>query len=188
LNDRRYEGFFLIDNNRANQAWDDVVGHIGELVGKHSGSIVKTLRWDERKLAFEIKGHRRGTYALLYFDIDPEQIEPLRRDFQLSDEIMRSVIVRLHGEMLESPADLYADGARDEPAPEGGTSAPAADGETPGPVSEAPKPVAEAPKPEAEEAATEKAETEEAAAEKVETEKVGEPSSDEAAPAEASDD
>ena len=114
---RRYEGLFLIDNNRANQAWDETVAHIAGIIGKHGGEVVKEIKWEERKLAYEIKGHRRGTYVMEYFDIDPQAVSELRRDLQLSDQLLRYAIVRLEGKMLDGPGDLYADGAASQPTP-----------------------------------------------------------------------
>lgn len=144
-NARRYEALFIIDNNRAMQAWDATVEAIAELLQKHGGEVVKTIKWEERKLAFEIKGQRRATYVLTYFDIDPESIAKLRRDIQISDFLLRGAIVRLVGEMLESPADLYNDGATAEPPAEASDGTPA------------PSPVVEAPGAEAEKKAAEPA-------------------------------
>jgi ribosomal protein S6 len=122
---RRYEGFFLIDNNRANQAWDATVTSISELLERFGGTIVRTLKWEERKLAYEINGHRRGTYLLIYFDAEPGSIDTIRREFGLSDIVMRSLFLRLTTPMLEGPQDLYANGAATEETPAAPAKAPA---------------------------------------------------------------
>jgi ribosomal protein S6 len=130
---RRYEGLFLVDNNRASQAWDTTLAHITEILEKHGSSIVQALKWEERKLAYEIKGHRRGTYILIYFDGSPTSIDTIRRDFTLSETVMRCLITRLETPMLSSPGDLYADGAVSQDASE--PPPPPPPGSVPSPIS-----------------------------------------------------
>ena len=89
-----YEGLFLIDNARANLEWDNVVNHIHDILKKNGVEILKTEKWGEKKLAYKIKGHKRGTYLLIHFNAKNTAISALKRDFQLSDSIVRVLIVK----------------------------------------------------------------------------------------------
>ncbi len=91
---RMYEGLFLIDNARASMEWDNVVKHIHDILQKNGSEILKTEKWDEKKLAYKIKGHKRGTYLLIHFNAKNTAIATSRRDLQLSDYIIRSLIVK----------------------------------------------------------------------------------------------
>ena len=89
-----YEGLFLIDNAHANTEWDNVVKRIQDILQKNGAEILKTEKWGEKKLAYKIKGHKRGTYLLIHFNANNSAITTLRRDFQLSDYIVRFLIIK----------------------------------------------------------------------------------------------
>lgn len=94
MNLRMYEGLFLIDNAYASVEWENVVKHIQDVLQKNGAEILKTEKWGEKKLAYKIKGHKRGTYYLVHFNANNSAITTIRRDFQLSDYVVRSLIVR----------------------------------------------------------------------------------------------
>ena len=94
MNLRMYEGLFLIDNAYASTEWENVVKHIQDVLQKNGSEILKTEKWGEKKLAYKIKGHKRGTYFLVHFNANNSAITTIRRDFQLSDYVVRSFIVR----------------------------------------------------------------------------------------------
>jgi small subunit ribosomal protein S6 len=90
---RTYEGMFLLNPTQVTQEWDKMKNVITGMVEKRGGTIVSAKKWGERKLAYEIKGHKRGTYALVYFQMPPQSIVTLRRDFLLSESVLRSLIL-----------------------------------------------------------------------------------------------
>ncbi|HHT9104441.1 MAG TPA: 30S ribosomal protein S6 [Candidatus Wujingus californicus] len=89
-----YEGLFLIDNARAVTEWDNVVNQIHVVLQKNGAEILKTEKWGEKKLAYKIKGHRRGTYLLIHFNAKSNVITTIKRDFQFVDSIIRFLIVK----------------------------------------------------------------------------------------------
>lgn len=89
-----YEGLFLIDNAHANTEWDNVVKHIHDLLQKNGAEILKSEKWGEKKLAYKIKAHKRGTYLLVHFNAKNTAITAIKRDFQLSDYIIRFLIIK----------------------------------------------------------------------------------------------
>ena len=91
---RMYEGLFLIDNAHASTEWDNVVKHIHDILQKNGAEILKTEKWGEKKLAYKVKGHKRGPYLLIHFNAKNSAIATVRRDFQLSDYIVRFLIVK----------------------------------------------------------------------------------------------
>lgn len=91
---RMYEGLFLIDNAHATTEWDNVVKHIHDILQKNGAEILKTEKWGEKKLAYKVKGHKRGTYLLIHFNAKNSAIATVRRDFHLSDYIVRFLIVK----------------------------------------------------------------------------------------------
>ncbi len=87
-----YEAMFLVDSAQA-QNWDAIITTITTILEKAEAEIVSTKKWDDRKLAYEINGKTRGTYVLCYFRADGERIRDIERDVQLSERIMRVLIL-----------------------------------------------------------------------------------------------
>jgi len=91
---RRYEGMFLIDSSRAARDWDGVVEHVKDILTRNGAEIVECKKWAERRLAYEIKHHKRGVYLLVHFDAPGPAIGRIRRECELSEILLRTLIVR----------------------------------------------------------------------------------------------
>jgi small subunit ribosomal protein S6 len=89
-----YEAMFLIDSAEAAKDWDGILELIRKMLTKADAEIVSIRKWDERPLAYSIGGCDRGTYILTYFRADGQKITEVERDVQLSDRIMRALILR----------------------------------------------------------------------------------------------
>jgi len=83
---------FLVDNSRANSDWDAVVAHVHGILERHGATIKRTQKWGERKLAYEIAGHKRCTYLVVHFEAGGDAITGIRRDAGLSDTIARTLV------------------------------------------------------------------------------------------------
>jgi small subunit ribosomal protein S6 len=88
-----YEGMFLVDSAKAASDWDGVNAAIKRILDRAQAKIVSIRKWDDRRLAYDIKGVSRGTYLLCYFRADGQQIQSIEKAFQLSETIMRVLIL-----------------------------------------------------------------------------------------------
>ena len=101
-----YEGMFLIDSSLAGADWDGINAAIRKILEKAEAEIVSIEKWDDRRLAYDIKGKSRGTYILSYFRVDGGRIQGIEKSVRLSEKIMRVLI--LSGERL-GPEDIEKD-------------------------------------------------------------------------------
>lgn len=92
---RNYEAMFLLDNQAAQADFDGTAGKVDALFERHGAKIVQKEKWDERKLAYEIKGQRRATYYLVYFSAPPAVMAGLREDIQLTEVVLRHLMLTL---------------------------------------------------------------------------------------------
>lgn len=90
-----YEGLFLLDHGKVKNEVQKGIDEITALIGKQGGEIEKIGKWDERKLAYEIRRQKRGVYVLAHFRFSGDKIDELRRDFQLNELVVRQLFVRL---------------------------------------------------------------------------------------------
>ncbi len=89
-----YESMFLLDNAVVRESWNKAKSAVTDTLEKHGAKVRTIRRWDERKLAYSIKNKKRGTFALCYYEMGTENIAPMRREFDLSDRVMRYLILR----------------------------------------------------------------------------------------------
>lgn len=89
-----YEGMFLVDNDLVRADWAGTKSMVTGLLEKHGATIRSARRWDERALAYPIKGRRRGTYILVYSDMPGGNIEALKRELEITDGVLRYLILR----------------------------------------------------------------------------------------------
>ncbi len=91
-----YEAMFLVDST-AEVDKDSINGIIKKILEKAEVEIVSMKKWDERKLAYKINGKDKGTYILCYFHADGQKIRQIERDAQLSEPILRVLILGTEG-------------------------------------------------------------------------------------------
>ena len=90
---KRYEAMFLFDNTNVHQ-WGEMEAECRRLFERIDANVLVCVKFDERKLAYEINGRKRGTYVLTYFEADPQRIDDLERDGRLSELILRLLVLR----------------------------------------------------------------------------------------------
>ena len=92
---RLYEGMFIISDTVSGSDWEAAVKHVEDLLKNRGAEILKSEKWEERKFAYKLKGHKRGTYLLVYFNAPTDSISLIKRDFELSDNVLRTLLVKV---------------------------------------------------------------------------------------------
>jgi small subunit ribosomal protein S6 len=84
---------FLVDSAEAGTDWDGVIASITRILERANAEIVSIRKWDDRRLAYDIRGVSRGTYILCYFRADGGKIQDIEKAVQLSEKIMRVLVL-----------------------------------------------------------------------------------------------
>ena len=135
----QYEVMYVIDAALEDSARTELIDRFSELVKKNGGEIDRVDEWGKRRLAYAINYKTEGYYVLMYIKAPADLPKELERNFQISDKVLRSLIVRYEGELPAKREPLKPYVAREAVAAEA-EAAPAVEA---APVAEAP--VAEAP-------------------------------------------
>ena len=90
---RIYEGMFLFPQASLSNM-QEASDHIHALLSRVEADVVSFKKWDDRRLAYEIKGNKRGVYFLCYFNCDPTQIEVFERLCNQSESLLRFLVTR----------------------------------------------------------------------------------------------
>ncbi|MFZ4573898.1 MAG: 30S ribosomal protein S6 [Phycisphaerales bacterium] len=88
-----YEAMFLLSQAVAAD-FSGAITHIREVIARGHGTILAMKKWDERRLAYEIASQKRGVYILAYFTAPGPDIAHIERDCNLSEKILRAMILR----------------------------------------------------------------------------------------------
>jgi ribosomal protein S6 len=86
---------FIISDTVATSDWEAAVKHVEDLLKNRGAEILKSEKWEDRKFAYKLKGHKRGAYLLIYFNAPTDSISSMKRDFELSDNVLRTLIVKV---------------------------------------------------------------------------------------------
>ncbi len=63
---QQYEAMFLLGPIGTAEP-EKALGLCRGVIEKHGGQIIVIKKWDERKLAYEVEGQKRGTYIIAFF-------------------------------------------------------------------------------------------------------------------------
>lgn len=96
-----YEGMFILDASKAASSWDESVHQVHEILTKHKAEIIATRPWEERRLAYPVSGHKKGSYLLTYFRTTGDHIDEIKADCRLSDLILREMILKVHPKLAD---------------------------------------------------------------------------------------
>ncbi len=88
-----YEAMFLVDSGDAGSDWDGIIADIKKMLKRAKVEVVSIRKWDDRRLAYDIRGKSRGTYILCYFRSDGQKNDEIEKGVQLSDRFIRVLIL-----------------------------------------------------------------------------------------------
>jgi len=95
----KYEVMYIIDAAMEDSARAELIAHFSGLVEKNEGIVDRVDEWGKRRLAYAINYKTEGYYVLMYIQAESDLPRELERNFQISDSILRSMIIRYEGEL-----------------------------------------------------------------------------------------
>ncbi|MBN1851589.1 MAG: 30S ribosomal protein S6 [Pirellulales bacterium] len=108
-----YEGMFILDANRYTRDASGVPKQIEKLIQSAGGELIVSRLWEERRLAYPIKGQRKGVYWLTYFRIEGANLQSLNRQSEISDLILRHLFLLIDPKLVDAMI-AHASGAESE--------------------------------------------------------------------------
>lgn len=115
-----YETLFVIKPDLTEEATAAVVNKFTALIADNGGTVENVNVWGKRRLAYPIEKHVEGYYVLVNFKSEATLPLELNRVFGITDEILRSIVVRSEGFVApaEEKAPEAAPAAEEAPAEE----------------------------------------------------------------------
>ena len=94
-----YESLFIVDLSNGEEAAKATVNTFTSLVAEN-GEIVDIADWGKRRLAYPINDMNDGYYTVVTFKADASFPAELERLFNIDENVMRSIVIRLEHEAV----------------------------------------------------------------------------------------
>jgi small subunit ribosomal protein S6 len=100
---RDYEILYIVRADLDDEKVQDVVKRVNSIVERSGGAPDRTSLWGKRKLAYEVKHQKEGSYVLQDFRIEPDRIPELEGALKITEEVLRHLIVRKPDKPIAAP-------------------------------------------------------------------------------------
>jgi small subunit ribosomal protein S6 len=107
-----YECMFLLDTNKVAGDVPAAAQQLHALLERNNAEILASRPWDERRLAYPVKGQKKGLYYLTYFRTERKNLINFERDCALNEMILRQLVLAIDPKLVDIMLAL----ARDEHA------------------------------------------------------------------------
>ncbi|HEY0829954.1 MAG TPA: 30S ribosomal protein S6 [Candidatus Dormibacteraeota bacterium] len=91
---RDYEVLYIVRADLDDDKVQDAVKRVNTLIERSGGTLDRTNLWGKRKLAYEVKHQKEGSYVLQDFQLAPERVPELESSLKITEEVLRHLIVR----------------------------------------------------------------------------------------------
>jgi small subunit ribosomal protein S6 len=91
---RDYEVLYIVRADLDDDKVQDAVKRVNTLIERSGGTIERTNLWGKRKLAYEVKHQKEGSYVLQDFQLSPERVPELEAGLKITEEVLRHLVVR----------------------------------------------------------------------------------------------
>ncbi|MBN2414976.1 30S ribosomal protein S6 [bacterium] len=113
-----YETTFIVDAHLQDDVIEKTVDKFLKFIENNGGKLGLVDRWGKRRLAYEIRKKQYGFYVCVRYGAEGTFIQSLEREFQLDENILRSLTILVHKSVLKEEQEKPGEGARKSPVAE----------------------------------------------------------------------
>lgn len=90
-----YELVLVISPEVAEEEFEATIDNVSRLITGKGGTVSDIERWGKRRLAYPIRHFVEGSYVLARFKMKPAFGKELGANLQISEEVLRYLLIRL---------------------------------------------------------------------------------------------
>lgn len=90
-----YESIFITRPNISEEVSTRLMEKMKSVVEKNGGEVIQAENWGKKRLAYEVRKERKGTYFLLRFSGNGNVINELERNYRVDDSVLKFLTVKL---------------------------------------------------------------------------------------------
>ena len=107
-----YETLFIVDVANGEEAAKASVAKFTDIIAKNA-EIVEVSDWGKRRLAYPINDKPEGYYTIVTFKAQPDFPAELERLYNIDENVMRSLVIRLEHEAVAKAAAAPVEAAEE---------------------------------------------------------------------------
>ena len=92
---RPYEILVIVDPRPTDEEVAALLEQLGEQVKALGAEVTKVDNWGKRRLAYDIRKQREGTYAVFEVSAEPSMVKEFERQLRLNEKILRYLSTRV---------------------------------------------------------------------------------------------
>ena len=89
----KYESVIIINPSVDEDKVKSLIDRFSDLINTQ-GKVTKVDNMGKRKLAYEVKKNKEGIYVVFYFEAEPSLIAELERNYRITDEDNKFIVVK----------------------------------------------------------------------------------------------
>ena len=99
---RQYELMYIVSPDVTEDDVAQLHTRVEEIVQQLGGGVDKTENWGRRRLAYEIRRHREGTYVVELVSGPASMLAELDRRLRVMDQLLRHLVVRVDEDLRKA--------------------------------------------------------------------------------------
>jgi len=101
---RPYETLVIIDPRPTDEEVAALLTQLGEQVKALGAEVTNVENWGKRRLAYDIRKQREGTYAVFTVSAEPATVKEFERQLRLNENVLRFLSTRVPARKKARPA------------------------------------------------------------------------------------
>jgi len=97
-----YESIFILNPELSPEETEKIKETMAEVVRKQGGDIHIVDDWGVKKLAYDVKKHKKGRYVLMQFLGSGGVLHELERNYRVNDSVIKFMSLRIEKEALQT--------------------------------------------------------------------------------------
>lgn len=89
-----YELVAIVNPDASDEAVAGKIDGVSQLITEREGVVEESERLGKRRLAYPIKKHVEGTYALVRFKLEASHIAVLRDTLERDEDVLRYLVIK----------------------------------------------------------------------------------------------
>lgn len=89
----KYESVIIINPTVDEEGVKSLVKKFTDLINT-DGKVEKVDELGKKKLAYEVQKNKEGYYVVFYFEANPNLISELERNYRITDEVIKFIVVK----------------------------------------------------------------------------------------------
>lgn len=90
----KYESVVIVNPNVEKDQLKDLEKMFTDMINK-DGKVEKVEELGKKKLAYKVRKNDEGIYVVFYFEANPTLIDELERNYRITDEIIKFIVIRV---------------------------------------------------------------------------------------------